>query len=422
MTTLDQFASEHDALSRRYFLQLGAGGLAAFASAQAWAQGAPSQAASDPQLREAISRLEYLTPLAEFKLGGRGKPPIYEIPAERLPTIGLTRETWKLEVLPDPESNADIGAPLSKEKGNALDFKGLMKLAETHAVRFLHVLTCTNVPQPFGMGLWEGVPLRHVIWMTQPKRNVRRIFYHGYHNDDPAQIFRSSLPISRVLEEAPGELPVILCYKMNGQWLSQKGGGPVRMVAPGAYGNKSIKWLQRIYLTNNHQANDTYAEANNDVESPLKSFARFIQTPPKVDAGKPFPITGFAQVGASGLSKVQYWLRAAGSPLPADDLYLERGEWRDAAILPPPEHWGSDLPGGKLPPTLQVDPQSGRPYAWPIPNTIAHWAALVPPPPAGHYELRCRTVDANGIAQPLPRPFGRSGVNTIAMAKLEVTA
>jgi hypothetical protein len=36
----------------------------------------------------------------------------------------------------------------------------------------------------------------------------------------------------------------------------------------------------------------------------------------------------------------------------------------------------------------------------------------------GEFELRCRTVDANGIAQPLPRPFGLSGINRIEVARV----
>lgn len=422
MKTPEDFASHHAALTRRYFLQLGPAGLAALGGPKLWAKQVADGILSDPVLAEAASKLEYLTPLSKFKLGGRGKPRIYEIPPEKLPSIGLTRETWKLEIVPDPESTAEMGNPLTKEKGNALDFPALMKLAEKHAVRFLHVLTCTNISQPYGMGLWEGVPLREVFWMVEPKQNIRRIYYYGYHNDDPGQCFQSSLPIGRVLEEAPGELPVILCYKMNGQLLSPAGGGPVRMVVPGFYGNKSIKWLQRILVTNSHQANDTYAKANNDVESPMKTCARFINPPETVKAGQPFPITGLAQVGASGLKKVQYWLHPAGQPLPKYDPYLSNGKWQEAAILPPPEKWGSDLPDGKLPPVMQVNPETGQPFTWPIPNTIVHWAALARAATPGPYELRCRTVDANGIAQPLPRPFGRSGDNKIAVVEIKATA
>jgi hypothetical protein len=33
--------------------------------------------------------------------------------------------------------------------------------------------------------------------------------------------------------------------------------------------------------------------------------------------------------------------------------------------------------------------------------------------PEGKYHLRCRTIDSNGLAQPLPRPFEKSGRNSI---------
>ena len=82
---------------------------------------------------------------------------------------------------------------------------------------------------------------------------------------DPAQLFQSSLPVSRVLEDAPGTPPVLLCYKLNDEWLSPIRGGPVRVLVPDAYGFKSIKWLNRVVLSNLFHANDTYAEKNNDI-------------------------------------------------------------------------------------------------------------------------------------------------------------
>ncbi|MFZ5829416.1 MAG: molybdopterin-dependent oxidoreductase [Planctomycetota bacterium] len=413
------FAAYHASLTRRYFVQLGTAGLAALGASELWAEQVADEVLSNPALTAAIGELEYLTPAARFKVQRRGKPVLTELPPEKLPSIGLTRETWSLEVQCDPDGDSQLGNPLTKATGNALDWARLMQLAEKHAVRFLHVLTCTNNPRPFGMGLWEGVPLRDVLWLSQPQQNIRRVFYDGYHNDDPKQIFQSSLPISRVLEEAPGELPVILCYKLNDQWISQANGGPVRLIVPGAYGNRSIKWLQRVFVTNSYHANDTYALRNNDVESPIKTCARFIHTPAEVNAAQPFAITGLAQVGLSGLKKVQYWLRPAAASMPKDDPYLAKGDWQDAIILPPPENWGSDLPDGKLPPVMQMDAKTGRPFTWPIPNTIVHWAALPQLPAPGKYQLRCRTVDANGIAQPLPRPFGRSGVNKIEMVELD---
>jgi DMSO/TMAO reductase YedYZ molybdopterin-dependent catalytic subunit len=314
-----------------------------------------------------------------------------------------------------------VERPLSKETDAALNWEGLMKLAEKHAVRFLKVMTCTNGRTPCGMGLWEGVPLREVIWLARPTSNVRRVFYYGYHNDDPKQRFQSSLSMDRVLEDPPGEHPVILCYKMNDQWLTAKRGGPVRMIVPEAYGNKSVKWLQRIVLTNNPQANDTYALWNNDTESYVKTCARFVHTPETIKAGQSAAITGVAQVGMSGLSNVQYWLHPQGAPMPADDPYFTKADWKDADVLPPPDGWGGGLPGGKLPsPTSQIDPESGKPRVWPIRDTIVHWAALLTGVAAGRYDLRCRTIDANGVAQPMPRPFAKSGNNAIQRVALIV--
>ena len=417
MNTLDRLLRQHADLTRRYFLRLGAAGVAGLTTSPLWAGGEGSPSA----LEEAMAKLEYLTPPDEFRMYGRGNPPPHELPPEKLREVGLTRDTWQVEVVPDPESNPEVQAPLSRERCTALDWSGLMKMAEQHAVRFLHVMTCTNGGFPCGMGLWEGVPLREVIWLARPTANVRRVFYYGYHNDDPKQRFQSSLSIGRVLEDPPGEHPVILCYKLNEQWLSPKAGAPVRMIVPDRYGNKSVKWLQRIVLTNAPEANDTYAEWNNDVDSHMKTCARFIHVPENVQAGQPIPVTGLAQVGMSGLSKVQYWLSPQDAELPPDDPYFTRADWQDAEILPPPGDWGGGLPGGSLPPTpRQIDPATGKPRTWPMRGTIVHWAALLGDVAAGRYDLRCRTIDAAGVAQPMPRPFLKSGHNAIQKTSLVV--
>lgn len=418
MDDAKRIVEAHMEVTRRYFLELGAVGVVGLRAAPLWAKGDRGSAA----LAEAIADLEYLSSEENFRMIGRGKPRPQKLPPEKLPEAGLTKEIWQLEVVADPDSDSVIERPMTKEAGTALDWPGLMRLAEKHAVRYMKVMSCTNGKAPFGMGLWEGVPLRNVIWMARPVSNVRRVFYWGYHNNDPAQVFQSSLPIGRVLEDPPGEHPVILCYKLNGKWLSQAAGAPARIVVPDEYGNKSIKWLQKILLTNEFKANDTYALKNNDTVSRMKTCASFIHTPEKIRAGEPAPITGLAQVGMSGLSKVQYWLSPQDTPLPADDPYFTRADWRDADILPPPDDWGGGLPSGKLPLVpRQIDPATGKPRQWPLRDTIVHWATLLLPLPAGRYDLRCRTIDANGYAQPMPRPFPKSGNNSIHQVKLVVT-
>jgi hypothetical protein len=419
MHEMHQFLDEHIDISRRYFLQLGALGLSAIHLSPLLA--VANESVGKAALADELAKLEYLTEPDKFQLVERGEPLPYTHPLEKLQEVGLTHETWKLEVVSDPDAKATLENPLSKELGTALDWQGLMKLAETKAVRYLKVMTCNNIDTPLGMGLWEGVPLRDVIWLTRPKENIRRVYYYGYHNDAPKQIFKSSLPIGRVLEDPPGEYPIILCYKLNGELLSGKRGGPVRMLVPDAYGFKSVKWLIRVVLTNGPFANDTYANGNNDVDSWMKTSARILSRPAKVKPGQPVPVTGLAQVGISGLTKVQYLLLPQEQSWPADDPWFTKADWKDAEVLPAPQRWGGGFPEGKLPEgTIGIDAKSGRPSAWPMRYSIVHWGALVTSIPPGKYDLLCRSIDANGNAQPLPRPFLKAGGNAIHKLPLTV--
>jgi hypothetical protein len=120
-------------------------------------------------------------------------------------------------------------------------------------------------------------------------------------------------------------------------------------------------------------------------------------------------VTGWAQSGISGLAKVQTFVQKAGEEWPADDPYFARASWSDARILPPPSHWGPELPGGKIPAHTHGFDAQGRPKQWPMRNSKALWATLLPGLPTGEYVLRCRTIDEKGNAQPMPRPFRKSG-------------
>jgi DMSO/TMAO reductase YedYZ molybdopterin-dependent catalytic subunit len=419
MSEWRRFLREHARITRRFFLASGA----TSSLAVALQHGRSRADESPPELTTAIAELEpYFTPQEQFRDVSRGKPLPHSLSEEKKLEVGLTRETWKLEVISDPEHPAKLGRELTKENNTAIDFAGLLQLADKHAVRFAKVMTCLNIGCPLGMGVWEGVPLREVLWLTRPREDVRRIFYYGYHNDDPKQLFQSSLPPSRVLEDTYDLPPVILCCKLNGQWLDSRRGGPVRVVVPEAYGFKSIKWLSHVVISNLPHANDTYANGNNDVDSPLKSFAATLSLPTEVQAEQPIPVTGYAQVGISGLSKVQVWISPSDQEWPADDKNFVTAPWVDAKILPPPAKWGGELPDDVIPTgTLGFD-ATGQPQTWPMRLAKAHWAVLLPGLPPGEYTFRSRTVDEKGIGQPMPRPFRKSGHAAIESVTIRVKA
>jgi len=363
----------------------------------------------------------YFTPTEDFQDVSRGKPLPHSLPDEKKREVGLTRETWRLEVLSDPDHPAKLGKTFTHADDTAIDFDRLMQLAEKHVVRFPKVMTCLNLGCPLGMGLWEGVPLRELLWLTEPKADLRRVFYYGYHNDDPQQIFRSSLPVGRVLEDPFDLPPVILCYKLNGQWLDSVRGGPVRMVVPEAYGFKSVKWLTHVVLTNLAHANDTYQEQNNDIDSPLKTFSATLSYPDKIESGKTIPVSGYAQVGLSGLSKVQVSLQAKEKSETSGKSDLVDAEWVDAELLQRPAAW-SGLEDGKMPGSVHGFDASGEPLSWPMRFTKAHWAVVLPGHAAGEYVLRSRSIDDKMQAQPLPRPFRKSGHAAIESITIRVEA
>ncbi len=360
-----------------------------------------------------------ITQSGDFYNVERGHPPPYKLPLEKQREIGMVRETWQLEIIADPGSNSKIERPMLRADGTALTFAKLMEIAETKATSYLKVITCNNLADPLGHGLWEGVPLRDVLWLAGPVENLRHVWYHGHHNEDPKQIFKCYLPMNRIFEDPPGELPVLLCYKLNGEFLTGERGGPVRMIVPEAYGFKSVKWLQRIGFTNDHQADDTYANGNNDINSWLKTFARFGALPSQINSTEMITIDGNAQIGISGLKKVQYWLRKADEAMPTDDPYFTKAPWRDAQIVP---FDGAALKGfevAKLHP-VQFDLETKQPREWPLRHTLCSWTTGPLKLDPGKYEIRCRTIDANGAAQPMPRPFPKSGRNSIQKMPLEV--
>lgn len=416
------FYNEHITLTRRYFLQAGIGSAAAICAAQHSATVFAQEKLTPPPKANTTGAWPdpYFTSAEKFRDVSRGKPIPHSLSDNEKQNAGLTRETWKLEVISDPDHPAKLKHPLSVSDGTALDFESLLKLGEQHAVRFPKVMTCLNLGCPLGMGLWEGVPLRNVVWLTQPTENLRRVFYYGFHNDDPTQMFRSSLPIGRVLEDPFDLPPVILCYKLNGEWLDAERGGPVRMLVPEAYGFKSVKWLTHIVLTNLAHANDTYAEQNNDVDSPLKTFSAVLSVPQFVESGQPIPVDGYAQVGISGLSRVQVSIESADIDR-ADDPHFLKAPWIDAQLLGPPEQWAT-LSNGKIPPKTIGFNESGRPLTWPLRLTNAHWAIILPSLPPGDYKLRSRTIDEKGNAQPMPRPFRKSGHAAIETVSITVKA
>jgi DMSO/TMAO reductase YedYZ molybdopterin-dependent catalytic subunit len=187
----------------------------------------------------AVRPRPFLTEPDKFRDVSRGSPKPFSLKGEAAEKARLTPETWRLEIVSDGSSK--IATPRTIEAGNAVDLPTLMELGKTHGVKFLKAMQCNNIPAPLGQGLWEGVPLREVLKLVGKFESCRRVFFHGFHNNDPKQVFQSSLSYTSIMETPPWDLGPFVAYRLNGRPLTPLRGGPVRMVVPWAHGFKSIK-------------------------------------------------------------------------------------------------------------------------------------------------------------------------------------
>ncbi len=397
--------------SRRDFLAMGAaaaGSQAVLNPLPAWSAPDPTAAGPKPSLR----------PIIYTGSGpGRGNPPPYKLKGDDLVKARLTPETWRLEIVGD---GAKVEKPRTIEAGTAIDFPTLLDLGKKHGVKFLKAMQCRSGNYPQSQGLWEGVPLREVLKLAGSVENVMRVYASGFHNNDPKQLFQSSANFTQVADNAPGELPAMVAYQHNGGPISLLRGGPVRLILPWAYGFKNIKWLQHLRLSNDTKPIDTYG---GEPDAYLKTDVPKIEGPKTFKAGTPVIYTGVAVAGLPGLARVEYWLRPdAGTDgkLADDDPAWQSATWQPGVIEPPPDDWSTQLPKGVSSKELWgFDPDTGKPKQWPLRYSVAFWSVTLKDLKPGSYELRVRTVDLNGQAQPQPRPQPATGQTAVPCKLIE---
>ena len=421
---------EPEPLSRRAFVRTTSMLAASTLGGGIASQPAPAVAAPPKTVPKSFPH-PLLTASDDYYDVSRGNPKPHSLQGEALVDAGLTAESWRLEIVADPFTSELVKEPatltkaLTLDDGSALDLASLIELGKKHSVRFLKAIQCLNIAAPLGQGLWEGVPLHEVLRLCGPMKNVRRIYYWGFHNNDPKQVFQSSLSYTQAMETPPGDLPPFLAYRLNGEPIPLKRGGPVRLIVPWAHGFKSIKWLQRIAVTNDFKANDTYANQNNDPESHLKTAAYIDGAQDKFPAGPPIFLSGLALAGLSGLKRVEHWLHRVepgAKAVALDDETYRAARWTPCELEAPPADWRAVFPAGVASKdVLGFDARTGQPTTWPLRYSMISWSTTLHDLAPGSYEFRARAVDLNDFAQPEPRPVQKTGKNAVEVHRFEVT-
>lgn len=231
-----------------------------------------------------------------------------------------------------------------------------------------------------GNAEWTGVPLSILLSRAGIKSSAREIIFEGADRgilDDPKSPrgeihFARSIPLNKAAD-------VLLAYKMNNAELPPEHGFPVRAIVPGWFAVASIKWLQRIIVTdkpfNGYYQTLDYAfwtrDGDNARLTPLSKLeikAQIAQpkTGDTIPANANVRIHGAAWTGSGEITKVELSTNGGSS-------------WAAAKLV------GDSKPG-----------------AWRL--WEFDWKT---PSNAGKAVLTARATDSTGQTQPLDRDWDR---------------
>jgi DMSO/TMAO reductase YedYZ molybdopterin-dependent catalytic subunit len=240
-----------------------------------------------------------------------------------------------------------------------LEIGGLVAQPRTYRFADLQALPATRqettlmcISNGVGDGLmsnaiWTGVPLATLLEAAQPQPGVVELLLHG------ADGYTDTFPLAKALEPT-----TMVVYEMNGEPLPERHGYPVRIITPGMYGEKNVKWVTRIELIG-YDAKGFYEQQGWGPNFVIPIFARF--DGPNIDqplpVGQTAAIIGVAFAGDQGVSRVEVSVDGGAS-------------WNDATIT---------YPGTRL--------------SW------AHWRYDWRPSQPGEYRWVVRARDGSGKLQ-----------------------
>ena len=80
--------------------------------------------------------------------------------------------------------------------------------------------------------VWKGLPLRDLLDQAGVLSGAARVRLHGVDN------YTDTIPLEKAMEPT-----TLLAYEMNGAPLPDRHGYPLRVIVPGYFGEKNVKWL-----------------------------------------------------------------------------------------------------------------------------------------------------------------------------------
>ncbi|MGA9767651.1 MAG: molybdopterin-dependent oxidoreductase [Blastocatellia bacterium] len=142
-----------------------------------------------------------------------------------------------------------------------------------------------------GNALWRGLRLKDLLAQAGLMQNVVDIVLRA--SDD----YTDSIPLDRAIQDS-----TLLVYEMNGEPLTPAHGFPVRLIVPGIYGMKNVKWITRIEAID-RDLKGYWQRRGWDDRAEYKTMSR-IDAPDNTISSEA-TIAGIAFAGDRGISKIE---------------------------------------------------------------------------------------------------------------------
>jgi DMSO/TMAO reductase YedYZ molybdopterin-dependent catalytic subunit len=143
--------------------------------------------------------------------------------------------------------------------------------------------------------LWKGVPLRHLIEEAGPRAGITEVVLRAVDGYD------DTIPLTKAMEPT-----TLVVYEMNGSSLPFVHGYPVRIIVPGLFGEKSVKWVTQIELVA-HDVKGFYEKQGWGPDFTIPTHSRFdgpdLSEP--ISPGASVALKGVAFGGDRGVSRVE---------------------------------------------------------------------------------------------------------------------
>jgi DMSO/TMAO reductase YedYZ molybdopterin-dependent catalytic subunit len=303
-------------------------------------------------------------------VNGRITPPDRFFARDHFREPDLSLSAWRLKI------EGRVARPLDLT---------LSDILESPTKQIEALLECAGGPADgtaAGNAVWEGVPLAQLLEQAGAARDARMVMLEGA---DSGRLVQNSpeLPYCQVVSlEKCLQPESLLAFRQNGQFLSRRGGFPVRALFPGWYGMDSVKWLRRMVVIGPEDAAPDFESSGMN-----KLYNRLEKLPN-------------GNVNVTRLSEVLVKSAIAWPPdhtkLPAGVHVIRGFAWTGAGIVQRVD-LSADAGRTWSPAEFEAPP---KPFTW------VRWNYSWKPTP-GEHVLMSRATDDKGRRQPMKRDSAR---------------